>query len=90
MANRSLLHKSKLEDLKNWCYALGIKTEEGKGEFDVLRIYHPAFGFGVIYDRIRAKEHYTCDKVAEKIVRRFLFHRNLGIGGELWPNPACS
>lgn len=79
MANRCLLHKTKLEDFKNWCDVLGIKTEEGKGEFDVLRIFHPGFGFGVIYDRIRAKEHYSCDKVAEKIIREFLSHRNMGM-----------
>lgn len=72
MANRSILHKTKLEDFKKWCSANLISTRPGKGAFQVLQVCDPVFGWGAIYDRIEAKEHYTADKKSEYMVLRFV------------------
>lgn len=60
MADRCLLHKSKLEDFKHWLVNDGWTIEPTKGSWEVLRARksnhkNPL----IIYDRNVAKEHYT-------------------------------
>ena len=80
MARRDLLHKSKLEDFKNWCFENRISIRPGKDTFQVLQVCHPVLGWGVIYDRIEAKEHYTVDKKTLNIVFSYITARKTAFG----------
>lgn len=72
MARRELLHKSKLEDFKKWCKDNMLSIRPGKDTFQVLQVCHPVLGWGVIYDRIEAKEHYTVENKLVRIVQKFI------------------
>lgn len=64
MASRNLLHVSKLGEFKQWLEMKGIEYRPGKGSFQVLQVMSPQ-GWGVIFDRNDAKEHYT---VSDKLI----------------------
>ena len=75
MASRCLLHKSKLDHFRLWCFENKIPTRPGKGSFEVLQVYDPRLGWGVIFDRIDAKEHYTVNNNAMPTVHRYIGRR---------------
>lgn len=78
MANRSLLHKKKLEPFKNWLLANGWKLEEPKGEYEVLRArYSEKQEPLIIYEKLDAKEHLTVMDKDFNIVRAFLYESGL-------------
>lgn len=72
MASRNLLHKAKMDNFIRWCLENKIPTRPGKGCFEVLQVYDQRLGWGVIFDRIDAKEHYTVGNKAMPIVRRYI------------------
>lgn len=75
MANRNLLHKSKLGNFITWCFENKIPTRPGKGSFEVLQVYDKRLGWGVIFEKIDAKEHYTVSDKVMPIVRRYIGRR---------------
>jgi len=72
MARRNLLHISKLEEFKEWCHRNKIPTRPPKGEYQILQVKNGLSGWGIVYKRLNAKEHYTVDKNIEKYVTRFI------------------
>lgn len=70
MSNRNLLHKSKLEDFKNWLGLQGIQHRAGKGSFQVLQVMTHK-GWQVIFDK-HTEEHFTVNEVLMPTVIRFV------------------
>jgi hypothetical protein len=58
MADRHTLHKSKLEDFKEWLINDGWVIENIKGFYEVLRAKKGKRTI-LIYSKLEAKEHYT-------------------------------
>ena len=75
MPNRSTLHKSKLEDFKEWLTANGWTIEPNKGHFEVLRARKDK-RIVIIYDRIEAPQHYTVRDIDASVVMAFLREKN--------------
>ena len=60
MADRRLLHKSKLELFKKWLIADGWNIEETKGDYEVLRARKATKKRPlIVYSKLEAKEHYS-------------------------------
>ena len=58
MANRHMLHISKLEDFKDWLVKDGWKIEEPKGIYEVLRARNAGRKNPlIVYTKADAKEH---------------------------------
>jgi len=71
MAVRNILHKSKLEDFKNWLIKEGWKIEEPIGEYEVFRA-RTNKRIIIFYDKLYSKEHYTVPANCTDIVRKYL------------------
>lgn len=59
MANRATLHKSKLEDFKEYLDAREIAYRPGKGVWEELQVLTPKYGWQCIYSRGSMPEHLT-------------------------------
>lgn len=70
MSNRNLLHKSKLEDFKNWLDLKGILHRAGKGSFQVLQVMTHK-GWQVVFDK-HTEEHFTVNEVLMPTVIKFV------------------
>lgn len=70
--SRALLHKSKLDEFKGWLNVAGITHRPGRGEFQVLQVALPRNQWGVVYDRLDAREHFTVTESLEPLVVRFI------------------
>lgn len=73
MAERSLLHKSKLQDFKQWLIKDGWKIESTKGYYEALR----ATKLGkkrplIVYDKLDSKEHYSIDNRDLGLIIQFI------------------
>ena len=78
MANRCLLHKSKLEPFKNWLEERGWTIEQTKGDYEVLRArYSERQQPLIIYEKLDAKEHLSITDKDANIVRAFLYESGL-------------
>lgn len=58
MAERGILHQSKLRNLSIWLTDDGWKLEQPKGQYEVLRATKEKRTF-LVYAKADAKEHYT-------------------------------
>ena len=72
MPSRDILHKSKLDAVKEWLDSQGIPHRPGRGDYDVLQVQVAAPEWFCIFDRLSAKEHYTVDKRLVRTVIRFI------------------
>lgn len=71
MANRSLLHKSKMEDFKAWLTVNSINHRPGRGDWQILQV-QTLDGWQVIYERAHMPEHVTVPEPLTNIVLRFI------------------
>lgn len=70
-ANRYLLHKSKLEKLREWLENNGYEILPTKGQYEVLRAKKDK-NTVIIFTRENAKEHYTVQGKDTKLIRAFI------------------
>lgn len=73
MAQRNLLHRTKLEDFKKYLVKNGWVMQDTKGTYEVLRAVNPEVQKRplIVYDG-KSKEHYSIDDRDFAIVRAFL------------------
>jgi len=70
MANRCLLHRSKLEDLKTWLSDRALKPV---GQWEVLRWKGPqGQPMRIIYDNDHSCEHLSCNDASVHDVMNFI------------------
>lgn len=73
MADRALLHLSKLDAFAEWMARDGWTREPTKGAYEVLRLTKPGEVPLVFYSRERAREHATVQSGSQYgYVRRFI------------------
>ena len=72
MASRSLLHKSKLDEFKNFLLSKAIATRPGKGSFQVMQIQHPKHGWQPLYEKLHSPEHYSVPDKLIPLVMEFV------------------
>lgn len=71
MADRALLHKSKLAAFRAWCERQRIDVREGRGDWQVLQVKIGADWLAV-FARGYMPEHYTTENRLIPTVRRFI------------------
>ena len=73
MAIRYLLHRSKLDDFKNYLKSKGWVVQDTKGMYEALRAVNPEVQKRplIIYDG-KSKEHFSVDDRDFSIVRDFI------------------
>lgn len=74
MAIRNLLHKTKLEDFKQWLIKQGWIIQEPKGFYEVLRVSRDKETI-IIFEKLDSKEHYTVQDNSLDMVRAYLKQR---------------
>ena len=72
IANRCLLHKTKLEDFKIWLINDGWIIEKTKNFYEVLRATKPHKKPLIIFKRNDLKEHYTVQGIYVGLVYQFI------------------
>ncbi len=72
MADRALLHKSKLEDFKCFLDEHLIGYRAGKGEYQVLQVKTAEHGWQPIYEKLESPEHYSVPGKLTGLVRQFI------------------
>ncbi len=96
MANRCTLHKTKLNEFKNYLNSKGIAYRDGKGDYQVLQV-QTGDGWQSVYEKNNMPEHFSVQDKLMPTVRKFLTDQSknthveirdgLGMGP---PNPpAC-
>ena len=71
MAERCLLHQSKLDLLKWWLSSRGYEIQATKGMYEVLRA-KKGKDTVIIFEKCGAKEHYTVQQKDDKLIRQFI------------------
>ena len=75
MANRSLLHRSKLEAFKSW---LGSYALPPVGKWEVLRWKNRSGQpMCIVFDNAHSSEHLSCNDAATPFVRDFIIYQEL-------------
>lgn len=77
MANRCLLHILKLDDFKKWLTNQGIRYRPEKGDYQVLQVLTPEYGWQVIFRKVDMPEHYVIQDKLESLVRRFINEQSI-------------
>lgn len=76
MANRKLLHKSKIEDFKSWLQADGWQIEKTKGIYEIVRARKGDRKPLIVYTRDnKGSEHITVQSRDEAVVRAYIRDR---------------
>ena len=76
MANRSLLHISKVEDFKNWLKEDGGQIEQTKGIYEIVRATKGTRKPLIVYTRDnKGKEHITVQNRDVPVVRAYIRDR---------------
>jgi hypothetical protein len=76
---RNLLHRSKLEEFKQWAVGQGYREDTGSGLYQVLRLRPPeGSGMIVFYERDSGK-HVTSHDEGTSLVRRWLREREKAV-----------
>jgi len=75
MAHRNLLHKSKLNDFKEYLDSKDIAYRPGKGPWQALQVQVPIHGWQCIFIRANMLEHYTVQDKLYFTVKRYLRSR---------------
>lgn len=72
---RCTLHLTHLEPFKAWLQEQGIAYRAGKGDWQVLQVQTPRFGWQVVFSRADMPEHYSVNEKLMPTVRKFLESR---------------
>jgi hypothetical protein len=72
VAQRNLLHKSKIDDFKTWLDLTETPYRDGKGEWQALQVKTAKHGWQVVYSRADMPEHYTVSESLAPLVRAFI------------------
>lgn len=72
MANRHLLHKSRLDEFREWLIAEGWQIYPCRDCYEVLRALSPKKKWFIAYRKTEVKEHYTVRDEDMSVLRRFL------------------
>jgi hypothetical protein len=72
MANRCLLHKTKLRSFIAWLTANGIPHRHGKDAWQVLQVRIADGNFAGVYSKADMPEHYSIESRLEPVVRQFI------------------
>lgn len=76
MANRSLLHRSKVEDFKSWLQEDGWQIEKTKGIYEIVRARKGDRKPLIVYTRDnKGSEHITVQSRDEAVVRAYIRDR---------------
>jgi len=71
--SRNLLHKDKLEELKQWLDTQGIEYRPGRGDWQLMQVRQPGrTQWDVIYERLHMPEHVTVTHPLEGLIHRFI------------------
>lgn len=82
MASKNLLHRSKLEEFKEWLEKnYGWVIQDTKGIYEVLRWSKGEYGepMKIIFNG-KSKEHYTCNEASIPYVKKFISESKLEDG----------
>ena len=76
MANRSLLHRSKVEDFKSWLQEDGWQIEQTKGIYEIVRATKGTRKPLIVYTRDnKGKEYITVQERDVPVVRAYIRDR---------------
>lgn len=75
MADRALLHFSKLDDFVGFMARKGWSRADLKGSYEVLRLVHPDHPPLVLFARVNAREHVTVQRGDAEHVRAYIAQR---------------
>ena len=75
MADRATLHKSKLEDFKEYLNLRGIAHRPGKGTWQELQVLTLEDGWQCIYSRVDMPEHLTIQDKLISLIKSYLRER---------------
>ena len=79
MATRNLLHRSHLEEFKEWLIKVGYQIHDTKGLYEVLRASKGSKWL-IVYRKDSLKEHYSVRDIDYSTVGRFLRARRTDHG----------
>lgn len=77
MAVRNLLHKTKLEEFKQFCRANNIETRLTSAQYQVLQVKLPTGDWAAIYEKLHSPEHYSIDKRLFNLVLDFIHYKDI-------------
>ena len=73
MSEKGLLTKAQLPEFKAWLKLEGYEVMAPKGDYEVLRWRRkPGKPMPIIFERLNAPEHYTCNNAAAPFVRQWI------------------
>lgn len=72
MASRNLLHLNKVEAFKLWLDRKNIAYRDGKGDYELLQVNTPNFGWQKLYRRHDMSEHITVQDKLVPLVKTFI------------------
>ena len=75
--SRCALHKTKLEEFKEWLNDQGIAHRPGKGDYQVLQVLTDSHGWQVVFAKNEMPEHFTVNKALMPLLSQF-FARKKG------------
>jgi hypothetical protein len=80
MANRGTLAISKLDDFKEWLTGNGVKLQNPKGCYEVLRWKSDVKGeaMPILFQKDAATVHLTCNDSAATYLSAYFRHRKQG------------
>jgi hypothetical protein len=69
--NRCTLHKTHLEEFKEWLETTGVAWRAGKGDYQVLQVLTQADGWQVVFRKNSMPEHFSVNEKLMPLVREF-------------------
>lgn len=76
--SRCMLHKSKLEEFKDWLTSNNYAHRPGRGDWQVLQVCKDGKNWNSVYERAHMPEHFTTDRHLDSLVSRFCKERSNG------------
>ena len=70
-----MLHKSKLNEFREWLESIGWEREEEKSCYEALRMRHSDQGVLLVYEKDDSIEHYTTHGIGYRLVHTWLRER---------------
>ena len=71
MSNKNVLHRSKLEEFREWLIDKDIVIKDNKGDFEVLRFKAQSGAMPIIFNGA-SSEHLSCNQAAIGFVHDFI------------------
>jgi hypothetical protein len=69
---RCTLHKNKLDEFKAWLDNSNIAHRPGLGEWQVLQVLTPEYGWQCVFKRVRMPEHFSVNEKLMSTVQKFI------------------